>query len=287
MPSHQFRRLARLRLLERVRRRYRTTLLRHIGPFTDTLSIGSAKTAWPDFRAFRLSAVVECALLVSAAVCSPVQPVLAADRPMVAEAEPGNRCASPPDAPNPSSAAINGFRSARFGMREEQVRVAVRSDFPAAAARLTSTINPAEKTTVLSLTVPDLLPDTGKARISYILGYRSKKLIQVNIVWVSDRTPAGDAAIVAAANSLRDYFVSEKLRSDSVVANRQLPGNTILVFRGSDEQKQIISLVLSGTASGARAQAKPEIRLPPLTLELSYIQDAAHPDVFTISKGQF
>jgi len=28
-------------------------------------------------------------------------------------------------------------------------------------------------------------------------------------------------------------------------------------------------------------------KTPPLTLELSYIEDAAHPDVFRIGKGQF
>jgi hypothetical protein len=57
-------------------------------------------------------------------------------------------------------------------MSEEQVRQAIRKDFPGAAPKLTVTVHPSEKTTVLSLSVVDLLPHTGNARISYILGYR-------------------------------------------------------------------------------------------------------------------
>jgi hypothetical protein len=38
-------------------------------------------------------------------------------------------------------AQIEGFRQARFGMSEEQVRQAIRKDFPGAAARLTVAIH--------------------------------------------------------------------------------------------------------------------------------------------------
>jgi hypothetical protein len=71
-----------------------------------------------------------------------------------------------PSPPVEPPAEIEGFRQARFGMSEEQVRQAIRRDFPAAAAKLTSTVHPSEKTTVLSLSVADLLPHTGNARIS-------------------------------------------------------------------------------------------------------------------------
>src|SRR6266446_9641835 len=107
--------------------------------------------------------------------------------------QPGKDQPSPPVGP---PARIEGFRQARFGMSEEQVRQAIRKDFPGAAAKLTSAVHPSEKTTVLSLSVVDLLPHTGNARISYILGYRSKKLSQVNIVWATDGTAAGDETVV-------------------------------------------------------------------------------------------
>jgi hypothetical protein len=137
------------------------------------------------------------------------------------------------------------------------------------------------------LTVADLLPNTGNARVSYIFGYRSKKLIQINIVWTSDSSAAGDETVVGAANSLRDYFASQNFKPDSAVANRQLAENTILVFRANDLQGRTVLLVLSGVAAAAHHEEKKGPQPPPLTLELSYILDAAHPDVFRVAKGQF
>jgi hypothetical protein len=182
---------------------------------------------------------------------------------------------------------IEGFRQTRFGMSEEQARQAIRKDFPAAAAKIGSAINPSEKTTVLSLNVVDLLPGTGNARISYIFGHQSKKLIQINIVWTSDGSAGTDEIVVGTANSLRDYFATQNYKPDSVVTNHQLAENSILVFRASDDQKRMVLLVLNGVASSAWADNKNEPRPPRLTLELSYIEDASHPDVFRIGKGQF
>src|SRR5262249_16289975 len=79
-----------------------------------------------------------------------------------------------PDKPNEPPALIEGFRNARFGMSEEQVRQAVRKDFPAAPAKLSSAVHPSETTMVLSIGAAYLLANTGAARISYIFGYRSK-----------------------------------------------------------------------------------------------------------------
>ena len=63
--------------------------------------------------------------------------------------------------------------------------------------------------------------------------------------------------------------------------------NTILVFRGSDDQKRTVLLVLRRVSASARSEQKQEPRPPPLNLELSYIEDPGHPDIFRIGKGQF
>ena len=231
-------------------------------------------------RRWRSAAVA----VLLAATLSPAWGPMAAGEEPAPRSEPGEEQPTPPAGP---PAQIEGFRQARFGMSEEQVRQAIRKDFPGAAAKLTSALHPSEKTTVLSLSVADLLPHTGNARISYILGYRSKKLSQVNVVWSSDGTTGGDETVVGIANSLRDYFTSENFKPDSVVVNHQLAANTILVFRGSDDRKRTILLVLSGVAAAARSEEKKAPKPPPLTLELSYIEDAAHPDVFRIGKDQF
>src|SRR5262249_7683996 len=159
---------------------------------------------------------------------------------------------------------------------------AIRREFP--DARIARTVHPSEKTTVLSITVAGLLPDTGNARIYYILGYRSKTLVQVNLLWISDRSTSADEALVGAANSLRDYFISQKYKGDNPVANRQVAQNTIIVFRTTDLKGRTILLVLSGALAGALPVQQQQ---PPLTLELAYIENAARPDIFRIDKGQF
>ena len=59
------------------------------------------------------------------------------------------------------------------------------------------------------------------------------------------------------------------------------------MYRASDEQKRTILLVLSGVAAAARVEDKKAPKPPPLSLELSYIEDPDHPDVFRIGRGQF
>ena len=210
-----------------------------------------------------------------------------AQQKVPAEETPPAAARDQPSPPGEPPAAIDGFRNARFGMSEEQVRQAVRKDFPAAATKLASTVHPSEKTTILSIGVTDLLPDTGTSRISYIFGYRSKQLIQINVVWTSDGGAASDETIVATANSLRDYFASQNYQPDSVITNRQLADTTIVVFRANDRQGRTVLLALSGATAAARSEEKKPPQPPPLTLKLSYILDAAHPDIFRITKGQF
>ena len=187
------------------------------------------------------------------------------------------------EAAKPEAAAIDGFRDAHFGMTETELRRAVDKDFPKSAVAVA--VNPTEKTTILSLTAGGLLPDTGPARISYILGYQSKRLIQVNVVWVSSGTAASDAVVVGSANTLRDYFSAQKFKPQSIALNQKLGDGAILVFRGSDEERRMVLLLLNGSGAAARHGKKPPP--PPLTLELSYIADSVHPDIFRIRKGQF
>jgi hypothetical protein len=137
---------------------------------------------------------------------------------------------------------------------------------------------------VLSLAVSDLLPHTGAAQVSYILGYKSKKLIQINVTWRSEGSDESDQTVIGAANSLRDYFAAQNYKPGTVVANRQLNENAIVVFRGADAQDRIVLVLLNGAAAARKDEKPPPL---PLTLELSYIADPANPDVFRIGKGQF
>jgi hypothetical protein len=175
---------------------------------------------------------------------------------------------------------VEGFRSARFGMTEQQVRDAIRKDFGLSGDAVTVEEQPIEKTTVLGVTVPDLLPDAGPARISYILGYKSKKLIQVNLLWGTPLGAVTAEEMRAAAAALGRYFAGLNFAPEAVIANARLADGSWLVFQGADAQKRAAVLRFAATEAE-------EGKTPSVVMTLFYIQDTEKPDVFRIGRGQF
>lgn len=143
-------------------------------------------------------------------------------------------------------AGVDGFRSAKFGMTAEEVKAAIVDDFDVARDAIATGENPVEKTTVIAVEVEDLIPDTGPARVYYILGYKSDKLIQVNVVWQPEDPERADAQrLVGAARILQDHFAEKPFPEDNVVANVPVQGRRILVFRGADDRGRTALVVLN------------------------------------------
>jgi len=143
-------------------------------------------------------------------------------------------------------AGIDGFRSAKFGMTADEVKTAIENDFGVGEDDIATLENPIEKTTVIAARVEDLIPDTGAARVYYILGYKTDKLIQVNVVWQPDNRERADARrLVGAARILRDHFAEKPFPEGNVVTNVPVEGGRILVFRGADAQGRTALVVLN------------------------------------------
>jgi hypothetical protein len=137
---------------------------------------------------------------------------------------------------------------------------------------------------VLGVRVPDLLAGGGTAEVSYVFGYKTKKLIEVTSLWskaTDDKmTPE---RLFSNGNILRAHFSSEGYQPDSIVTNGVM-NNGIVMFRGSDAEGHTTVLVLQGTTSeGADKQRV----LTPTALLLFYLADAKNPDVFKLPPGQF
>src|SRR5262245_16713901 len=81
---------------------------------------------------------------------------------------------------------VTGFRDARFGMTEPEVRTAIKKSFLVKDADIKTGSNPTEGTTLLTVRVSSLDPGPGTATVTYIFGNKSKKLIQVNVGWGED-----------------------------------------------------------------------------------------------------
>ena len=204
-------------------------------------------------------------------------------------ASPLARAATPlPPAPpaQTAPAAIEGFRSAHFGMSEPAVRAAIAADFHLSGAAVIATANPLQRTGVLRIRAADLIPGSGSAQIDYIFGYRGHGLIEVNILW-SAATDASTtpARLVANGAALQAYFLKEGFPPTQTVLNALLPDGNVMLFRAQDEAGHAVVLVVSGKAG--KPAANGSSRLTPTALTLVYAADPAQPDVFELKKGSF
>ena len=192
--------------------------------------------------------------------------------------------AAAPAAPaNAAEFKLNGFRSANFGMTAEQVRQAVRKDFSLGPDKIETADNAVERTQILAVTVNDLLPNSGPAQIAYVIGFRTKQLVQVTVTWGGTVNPQlAPASAVELARMLQGYLAGVGYKPDTVAANLGQADGSIVVFRGDDAQGRRTIVVLGGVAA-------PEGQKPagPPVLQISYIRDPQTPDVFQIRKGDF
>lgn len=206
-----------------------------------------------------------------------------------AEPAAGAQAAPPAAAQTTPALQLQGFRGAHWGMDANEVKAAIRKDFNIGADKIQAEENASERTSVLSVTVPNLIEGAGEARVSYIFGFTTKKLIQVNVIWGTPVDPkAKPDEVVAAANQLRDLFVASGYEPNSIHTNAAAKDGTIVVFEGADAQKHATLLTLiNGTVPGPVKNGKREPATQTIVLRLSYILDPENPDIFRLKKGQF
>ena len=174
---------------------------------------------------------------------------------------------------------IDGFRSAKFGMSEKQLLRAIFKDFKISKGRVKRHINASQKSVVLIIQVPKLIAVGGVADIAYIMGYKSKRLIQVNIDWgfqVNKDIPP--QVVLNAATLLQAHFVKKQYRKEDYAVHREIDETEILVFSGRDKKGRMITLRMKYSKTkedGKKKEIKKDV-----SLILSYIQDVDKPDLF-------
>jgi hypothetical protein len=187
---------------------------------------------------------------------------------------------------------VTGFRDARFGMTETEVRAALKKSFAVKDADIKTGANPTEGTTLLIVRVESLDPGPGPATITYIFGNKSKKLIQVNVVWGEDApNNSSDAnAIIGAGTRLERYFQGFSWRKDTTRVGVPVGENTVVLFAGEDEKKGAVRLVVDGIKYQMNREGNqttsPDPKGAP-KLVINYIGDRENPDVAKIEPGKF
>jgi hypothetical protein len=187
-----------------------------------------------------------------------------------------------PEGTSQKGANIEGFRSTHFGMRELDVVKSISKDFNIKRKNISRFEHPHEKTLSLGIDIENLLPDSGPAKIFYILGHKSRRLIQINIIWVRPVTSTPEAEdVVSIANQLRNHLANKNYQKEGFALNAQLSEGVILVFQGQDNKGHAIKLVLINPKSDPKKMGEN------ISLTLSYIENPGKPDVFHIKDGDF
>ncbi len=232
--------------------------------------------------------------LALAALLAPIALVPAHAQTKAKSAAPAPQPAAVPSATPPQAAPsgdagpaaideITGFRSARFGMTEAEIRDAIAKDFNLKPDAIRAVDNAAERTHALVVTVPDLLPGGGRGEVSYVFGYTSKRLIQVALAWSKGSDDAmTPQQLTANASALRTYFTNRRFKPDSVAADQPVQGG-VLLFRGNDAKDHSTVLIMRGEWGGDQQRRT----LTPTALTLYYLMDAKNPDIFKLPPGSF
>jgi hypothetical protein len=186
---------------------------------------------------------------------------------------------------------VIGFRDARFGMTEQEIRASARNSFGAKDDEMTVTVNPTDGTTKLIVHVLMLEPGLGEGRVEYFFGYKSHKLIQINVAWGLDTNPPlNNSAMIAGAARLQRYFLGFTWARRAVRAGVPIDDSSVLVFSGDDKKTGTVTVVLEGVrydvAPNGMVRYYPE-RLSPPKLVVSYIGDRNESDVRSVGRGAF
>lgn len=186
-------------------------------------------------------------------------------------------------------AAVEGFRSARFDMTEEQLRTAIANDFKVSPVQIARQVHKIDRTLILSIKVPDLLPESGVAQVNYKLGFKSKKLIHVDVIWGTAVDPKVTAQNLGGIIvNLRNYLQERGFDKEKTLVNAATPQpNIVLLFRAQDAQGRVVALLGQFKTDPKAEKGKQLLLDQPEAVIVSYVLDAKSPDVFKIEKGKF
>jgi hypothetical protein len=181
-------------------------------------------------------------------------------------------------------AVIDGFRSAKFGMNEKEVLRAISKDFKISNDKVIRKFNSLEKTKALIIKVPNLTKHGETSDIVYILGYKSKKLITINIDWGKGVSNKFDPKkILAIGNGLRRYFAKKRFKEKGYTENKKLNDEQYMLFRGRDKLDRTILLRFNKPfprKGNNFIEARNNV-----SMVLSYIQSQTAQDIFQGKKN--
>jgi hypothetical protein len=185
---------------------------------------------------------------------------------------------------------VSGFRDARFGMTEAEVRLSAKTSFRVDDGDMTVSTNAIDGTTKLIVHVRMLESGLGDGRVEYFFGYKQHKLFQVNVVWGADGLQPSNNGLIAGAARLQRYFLGFGWANRSARTGIPIDDRSVLLFSGADGTGRTVSLVIDDVhyelGPNGLVRLVPE-RLYPTMVTISYTDEGSAPDVRNIARGEF
>ena len=153
---------------------------------------------------------------------------------------------------------VTGFREARFGMTEAQVRAIAKSSFAVHDGDMTLSADVIAGTTKLVVHVQMLEPGLGVGRVEYFFGHTRQTLFQVNVVWGLDTNPQlSNSEMLDAAVRLQRYFLGFAWAQGTVRTGIPIGivfnDRAIFLFSGADERGGAVSVAVENVLYGELA----------------------------------
>ena len=201
----------------------------------------------------------------------------------VVRAAPAAPSVATPAPEAPAVAEITGFRSARFGMTEPDVRRAIENDFRTRPDEIRSEENKAEQTQV-AMYGARRAPRWRYSQHLLCVRLQVKEANSGRLSWskATDEKMTPEQ-LFSNANILRTHFLEAGYKPDTISTNMPVNGG-VLMFRGSDAHERTTVMILQGTFSQGENNQRV---LTPTALLLFYIADAKNPDVYRLPEGSF
>ena len=184
---------------------------------------------------------------------------------------------APADAQAPAASAstapwlVTGFRSAKFGMTEPEVRAAIAHDFRFGDGALVASDNGPDHTHVLALRLPRLDPAPGAVNLTYLFGAASHRLLQVDVAWTTGDHPTDleRSQMAGAGVSLANYFRALAWPPGRITAGAVSHSTTFVFFDGVDPRQAVVDLRAFGVKV-TEAGTVPIAPTGPAVLRLAY-----------------
>lgn len=193
--------------------------------------------------------------------------------------------------PKGKAYVVTGYRSAKFGMTEAEVRSAIAADF--SNVPVTEGANPFEGTMSLSVTLEALPPANSAAKVTYILGKATGRLITVTTVWWTpdDADAAARETLIAAASKVTGEFIGYTWKLFTTARGLPAGPNALVVFAGGDEAGGGVEVRLEGVQytwrapDGITGTASPP--QGPAILRIAYAASVGKPDIRRLAPNSF